>query len=90
MEKKLKSKNTREELIRQGVRLLREHGYHGTGIQKIVNAVNVPKGSFYNFFPLISSGLLSPEKASETNLWKMLKSLSASHLTNERTVKSSG
>lgn len=53
MEKKQregKSEDTREQLIRQGVKLLREHGYHGTGIQKIVNAVNVPKGSFYNFF----------------------------------------
>ena len=26
------------------------HGYHGTGIKQILDAVNVPKGSFYNFF----------------------------------------
>ncbi len=26
------------------------HGYHGTGIKQILDEVNVPKGSFYNFF----------------------------------------
>jgi len=26
------------------------HGYHGTGIKQILDMVNVPKGSFYNFF----------------------------------------
>lgn len=25
-------------------------GYHGTGLQEILDAVNVPKGSFYNYF----------------------------------------
>ena len=29
---------------------LAENGYHGTGIKKILDAVNVPKGSFYNYF----------------------------------------
>lgn len=27
-----------------------EHGYHGTGIKGILNSVNIPKGSFYNYF----------------------------------------
>lgn len=27
-----------------------EQGYHGTGLQEILDAVNVPKGSFYNYF----------------------------------------
>jgi len=30
--------------------LLAEHGYHGTGLKKILDTVNVPKGSFYNYF----------------------------------------
>ncbi len=30
--------------------VLTENGYHGTGIKQILDAVQVPKGSFYNFF----------------------------------------
>ncbi len=30
--------------------LLAEHGYHGTGLKKILDTVSVPKGSFYNYF----------------------------------------
>ena len=45
-----KSEHIREELLNQGIDLLTEHGYHGTGIKKILDAVKVPKGSFYNFF----------------------------------------
>ncbi|MGJ0508641.1 MAG: TetR family transcriptional regulator C-terminal domain-containing protein [Methylocystis sp.] len=35
----------------EGVLLLMEQGYHGTGLQEIVTKVGVPKGSFYNYFP---------------------------------------
>ena len=45
-----KSEHTREEILNQGIGLLAEHGYHGTGIKKILDQVKVPKGSFYNFF----------------------------------------
>ena len=27
-----------------------EQGYHGTGIQEVVDKVGIPKGSFYNYF----------------------------------------
>ncbi len=30
--------------------MLMAQGYHGTGLQEILNAVNIPKGSFYNYF----------------------------------------
>lgn len=42
--------NTRDNLIRAGVRLLHESGFAATGIQDIVNVAQVPKGSFYNHF----------------------------------------
>ena len=45
-----KSEHTREEILNQGIGLLAQHGYHGTGIKKILDKVKVPKGSFYNFF----------------------------------------
>lgn len=41
---------TRDNLIRAGVRMLHESGYAATGIQEIVSAAEVPKGSFYNHF----------------------------------------
>ncbi|QGM98077.1 TetR/AcrR family transcriptional regulator [Methylocystis parvus] len=41
----------RQKLLSQGVALLMDQGYHGTGIQEIVQSVGVPKGSFYNYFP---------------------------------------
>lgn len=36
--------------MNQGVVLFMNQGYHGTGLQEILDAVNVPKGSFYNYF----------------------------------------
>ncbi|QSR20376.1 TetR/AcrR family transcriptional regulator [Novosphingobium sp. KA1] len=42
--------NTRDNLIRVGVRMLHEGGYTATGIKDIVDAAEVPKGSFYNHF----------------------------------------
>jgi TetR/AcrR family transcriptional repressor of nem operon len=45
-----KSTHIREKLISEGTELLKLKGYHGTGIKQILDRVNVPKGSFYNFF----------------------------------------
>ena len=30
--------------------MLMEQGYHGTGIKEVLDAVSIPKGSFYNYF----------------------------------------
>jgi TetR/AcrR family transcriptional repressor of nem operon len=43
-------KELREKLLERGVTLLMEQGYHGTGVQELVQSVGVPKGSFYNYF----------------------------------------
>ncbi|GAW85342.1 TetR/AcrR family transcriptional regulator, transcriptional repressor for nem operon [Bathymodiolus platifrons methanotrophic gill symbiont] len=40
----------REKLLDQGVQMLMEQGYHGTGLKDILNTVGIPKGSFYNYF----------------------------------------
>lgn len=45
-----RSEHTREALIENGIEQLSLNGYHGTGIKQILDAVNVPKGSFYNYF----------------------------------------
>jgi TetR/AcrR family transcriptional repressor of nem operon len=42
--------NTREKIIRKGARLIHAQGYKATGIQQILDATAVPKGSFYFYF----------------------------------------
>lgn len=41
----------KENLLAHGVQLLMQQGYHGTGLKEILDAVQIPKGSFYNYFP---------------------------------------
>ena len=50
MNRPRRSEQTREALITAGIDQISMHGYHGTGIKQILDVVNVPKGSFYNFF----------------------------------------
>ncbi|MFZ1984886.1 MAG: TetR family transcriptional regulator C-terminal domain-containing protein [Desulfatitalea sp.] len=38
------------ELLEAGSAVMLRQGYHGTGVQEIVDAAGVPKGSFYNYF----------------------------------------
>lgn len=40
----------REKLIEAGLKEIRANGFAATGIQKIVDDIKVPKGSFYNYF----------------------------------------
>ena len=37
-------------LLDEGVSMLIEQGYHGTGVKEVLDKVGVPKGSFYNYF----------------------------------------
>lgn len=41
---------TRDELIRYGMEVLTEKGFSSTGIDEVLKAVGVPKGSFYHYF----------------------------------------
>lgn len=41
---------TRQRLLDVGLALLLEHGYHGLGIQALLDAARAPKGSFYHHF----------------------------------------
>ncbi|MEJ2639286.1 MAG: TetR family transcriptional regulator C-terminal domain-containing protein [Desulfosarcinaceae bacterium] len=41
---------TREHLIATGLPLLLERGYNGLGLQALLSAAGVPKGSFYHHF----------------------------------------
>jgi TetR/AcrR family transcriptional repressor of nem operon len=44
------SSPTRDHLVDVGLDLLRRRGYGATGLQEILKAANVPKGSFYHHF----------------------------------------
>lgn len=45
-----RSDETRERLLQEGVESFLTHGYHGSGLQQMLDRVSVPKGSFYNYF----------------------------------------
>jgi TetR/AcrR family transcriptional repressor of nem operon len=42
--------STRDHLIDVGLELMRKYGYGATGVQEILDAAGVPKGSFYHYF----------------------------------------
>jgi len=46
-----RSLDTRTRLLEAGLACFSARGFHGTGIQEIVAAAGVPKGSFYNHYP---------------------------------------
>lgn len=41
---------TKQRLLDVGLSMLLEHGYHGLGIQPLLDAARAPKGSFYHHF----------------------------------------
>ncbi|MDH3708238.1 MAG: TetR/AcrR family transcriptional regulator [Cyclobacteriaceae bacterium] len=43
-------KHNIEDIVEKGAGLIRKNGYYNTGITEILEASNLPKGSFYNFF----------------------------------------
>jgi TetR/AcrR family transcriptional repressor of nem operon len=46
----MKTTNTRQTLLEAGKQLIWEKGYTATGIQDVLQAAGVPKGSFYHYF----------------------------------------
>lgn len=50
MAKVNKKQIKREKMLDQGVTLLMTKGYHGTGVQEILDVSAIPKGSFYSYF----------------------------------------
>ncbi|MFN7823734.1 MAG: TetR family transcriptional regulator C-terminal domain-containing protein [Pseudobdellovibrionaceae bacterium] len=41
---------TKEKLLDAGLEMMHSYGYRSTGIQGVLSSVEVPKGSFYNYF----------------------------------------
>ncbi|MDH3649705.1 MAG: TetR/AcrR family transcriptional regulator [Saprospiraceae bacterium] len=69
------SKYNREAIIDKGIELMRKNGYHGTGVQHVLKACGIPKGSFYNFFESKQDfALQAIEKYGDDNL-RMIRAL---------------
>lgn len=45
-----RTEHCRDQILEIGARLFTRDGYHATGIKDILDACQVPRGSFYNFF----------------------------------------
>lgn len=43
-------KYNRKDILKEGINLMSQSGYHGIGVMDILKSMNIPKGSFYNFF----------------------------------------
>jgi len=43
--------DTKARIIEAGAEIIRRQGFNNTGIKDILDAVGVPKGSFYHYFP---------------------------------------
>lgn len=46
----MKRNETKQRIIENGARLIHLNGYHNTGIKEVLDAAQVPKGSFYFYF----------------------------------------
>ncbi len=46
----MNQKYQKEDILDIGTGLLRRNGYHHTGINEVLKATGIPKGSFYNYF----------------------------------------
>jgi len=44
------TKHSKEAIISKGIELIRKNGYYGTGVQQVLKACHIPKGSFYHYF----------------------------------------
>lgn len=47
----MNQKHNKQEIIEKGRELVRRNGFTNTGVNMILQEMNIPKGSFYNYFP---------------------------------------
>ena len=46
----MNKKHSKEDILEKGQMIIRKKGYNNTGVNDILKASGIPKGSFYNFF----------------------------------------
>ncbi|HTD95359.1 MAG TPA: TetR family transcriptional regulator C-terminal domain-containing protein [Edaphobacter sp.] len=68
-------KTTREHLIDVGLQRIRSTGYAATGVKEILDLAEVPKGSFYHYFPskeAFAEEVLQSYGAGEAQRWESI------------------
>ena len=45
---------TKDKILRTGAEVIHLKGFNHTGLQEILSAAKVPKGSFYNYFKSVN------------------------------------
>jgi TetR/AcrR family transcriptional regulator, transcriptional repressor for nem operon len=65
-------------IIREGARLIHAKGFHHTGLQEILNAAGIPKGSFYFYFRSKDDFGL----AVLDYFWEFIEAMGTKHLSN--------
>lgn len=74
-------------ILTAGAELMLRKGYHGTGIQEIVDRAGVPKGSFYNYFKSKEGfALAAMESSSRDHIGSFEAALSDRRLTPRQRV----
>ncbi len=71
----MRKKHNVQDIIRIGEEIIRKNGYHNTGINDILRASSIPKGSFYNYFnskELFGRRLLEHEGAEISELMQTI------------------
>ena len=51
MGNEVETRSTRDHLLQVGLRRIHSMGYAATGVKEILDEADVPKGSFYHYFP---------------------------------------
>lgn len=88
MNRPKRNEHNRELILEKGMELFNRRGYHGTGLKEILDACQVPKGSFYNYFPSkeqFAVEVLEYHHQQETEKWEQHHStLDCDRLTRMR------
>lgn len=80
---------TRERLIAAGIELFGKKGFHGCGLNEILHAADVPKGSFYHHFSSKGQfGVALVERARDLHLAKVQKVLENRRLSPATRLRS--
>ena len=81
-------KHNKEDIINKGIELMRKQGYHGTGVQQVLKACHIPKGSFYHFFESKQDfALQAIEKYAQDNIEELEQIISSKRLNPSGKLK---
>lgn len=85
-----RSEHCRDQILEIGAALFTRNGYHATGLKEILEACQVPRGSFYNFFESkehFAVEIIEHYRTIEFERWdEKMAQLEGSHFNKVRTM----